>query len=146
LSFVKEEEREMREARSTTATTLHAPLMAPNPYIKAINAASTASPSADKKQKKERKSKSAKTTSATDADKGKGKAVDEVLRAEILALGGDEEDLNLLADVGSDSEIEESGDQENAVRSPSFDRLSRVAPLTTPFAHRETFSVTSSRS
>lgn len=119
MSFGKEGERREREDESLNkrCTQHRAFAMAPNPYIKAINAGSTAPASTDKK--KERKSKSAKTTStdgASSAAKGKGKAVDEVLRAEILALGGDEADLELLADVESDSEVEESGEQENAVR------------------------------
>ncbi|GAA6041580.1 hypothetical protein JCM8097_004276 [Rhodosporidiobolus ruineniae] len=90
--------------------------MAPNPYIKAIAPGATASPGGSKsKSKKGGKQHRASdvagngTGAAASPVKGKGKA-DETLKAEVLALGGDEEDLELLADVDSESEVEEGGE------------------------------------
>ncbi|GAA6007955.1 hypothetical protein JCM10207_006979 [Rhodosporidiobolus poonsookiae] len=89
--------------------------MAPNPYLKALApGASTASPSSkgEKSGSKGKKSPAdqASGSSAPSPAKGKGKATDETLKAEILALGGDEDDLKLLEDVDSESEVEEGGD------------------------------------
>ncbi|BGP12208.1 hypothetical protein JCM10213_007464 [Rhodosporidiobolus nylandii] len=87
--------------------------MPPNPYLKALapGASASGSPSA-RSAKKERRQ------SAAAAAKGKGKAAstgaDEQLRAEILALGGDEEDLKMLEDVESESEVEEGGEEGEA--------------------------------
>ncbi|GAA5999928.1 RNA-binding ribosome biosynthesis protein MAK21 [Rhodotorula paludigena] len=86
--------------------------MAPNPYVKALAPGSAAaaggSSAAASKRKERRKSASTGTTAADSPVKGKGKARadDSALRAEILALGGAEDDLDLLDGVDSESEVE----------------------------------------
>ncbi|GAA5860227.1 hypothetical protein JCM8547_003436 [Rhodosporidiobolus lusitaniae] len=90
--------------------------MAPNPYLKALAPGATASPGANKNAGKKgpRQSNGKNNTASPAGGKGKGKASDDVLRQEILALGGDEEDLKMLEDVESDSEVEEGGEGDNA--------------------------------
>jgi ribosome biogenesis protein MAK21 len=87
--------------------------MAPNPYLKAI------APDAAKKAAAPSPSKSSGSQNGKHGNKGKATAKgaaaprsqeEEALRQEILALGGDDADLELLAGVGSDSELE--GDDE----------------------------------
>lgn len=77
--------------------------MAPNPYVKAV-APDSAKPKKDKKVKSPSKVAFSETPSSS--NKGKGKAADEALRNEILALGGDEEELKMLEDVESDDELD----------------------------------------
>ncbi|GAA5841724.1 hypothetical protein JCM11251_007066 [Rhodosporidiobolus azoricus] len=90
--------------------------MPPNPYLKAIApGASASSPGGGKKNQKKRDRPSSSAGGAKNESKGKGKASavdEETLKAEILALGGDEEDLKLLEDVDSESEVEEGGEEE----------------------------------
>lgn len=76
--------------------------MAPNPYVKAVTGSNPP------KVKKERPAKKSVQFDATSAPKAEAKdtSSQDALRAEILALGGDEEDLNMLRDVDSDSEVE----------------------------------------
>lgn len=80
--------------------------MVPNPYIKAVTGSNGPKP------KKEKGQKSVQFDGAAASPKGKEKdtSQQELLKHEILALGGDEEDLKLLRDVESDSEVE--GDAE----------------------------------
>ncbi|GAA5854114.1 hypothetical protein JCM9279_002836 [Rhodotorula babjevae] len=93
--------------------------MAPNPYVKAIaktTGAPAGSPASSAKGKGTRrdsqKSAPAATTNGTASPaKGKARADDSVLKAEILALGGDEADFELLQDVDSDSEVEGDDDK-----------------------------------
>lgn len=91
--------------------------MAPNPYLKAI------APDAAKKAAAPSPSKSSSSQNGKHGNKGKGPAKgpaaprsqeDETLRQEILALGGDDADLELLAGVGSDSELEGDDDDEGS--------------------------------
>lgn len=81
--------------------------MAPNPYVKAVTGSSGPKLKKDKKPAAAAaatKPKPAKKEpTATSAD-------DDVLRAEILALGGDEEDMNMLMGVESESEFEEDAE------------------------------------
>lgn len=72
--------------------------MAPNPYVKAV----TGSAPKVKKDKPTPAKKSVKF----DAAAATASPDQDALRAEILALGGDEEDLKILRDVDSDSEVE----------------------------------------
>ncbi|GAA5891990.1 hypothetical protein JCM8208_002961 [Rhodotorula glutinis] len=93
--------------------------MAPNPYVKAIaktSGAPAGSPASAAKGKGTRrdslKSAPASTTNGTASPvKGKARADDSVLKAEILALGGNEADFELLQDVDSDSEVEGDDDK-----------------------------------
>ncbi|GAA5909236.1 hypothetical protein JCM5296_006103 [Sporobolomyces johnsonii] len=90
--------------------------MAPNPYVKAIapQAASaqngTPTPNRNRTPKSAKKSGSAAASPSTNG-KGKARADAGLLKAEILALGGDEEDLKMLQDVDSDSEMEGEEDE-----------------------------------
>lgn len=105
-------ERLRRPLHRLTARDLARQAMAPNPYVKALAPGSAAaaggSPAAASKRKERRKSASTGTTAADSPAKGKGKARadDSALRAEILALGGAEDDLDLLDGVDSESEVE----------------------------------------
>lgn len=97
--------------------------MVSNPYVKAV-----AGNSSSKRQERQQKSKAAAAASTAPSAGGQAKAkaavtatagseqnrvgADDVLRAEILALGGDEEDLKMLQDVESESEFEEDGTDE----------------------------------
>lgn len=85
----------------------------PNPYIKALAPSAGGSKSAASPKRKNGDKKDKRGGGSTDG-KGKGRAVDSVLRDEILALGGDEADLEMLEDVESGSEVE--GDEEGEVR------------------------------
>lgn len=96
--------------------------MAPNPYLKAI------APDAAKKAAASSPSKSAGSQNGKHGNRGKATAKgpaaprsqeDEALRQEILALGGDDADLELLAGVGSDSELEGDDDDDEAEGSTS---------------------------
>lgn len=94
--------------------------MAPNPYLKAIApgsakpaSGSPASASASKRKGTKRDSTTASSSSSSAAaangkanGKGKARADDSVLKQEILALGGDDDDFELLQGVESDSEVE----------------------------------------
>lgn len=82
--------------------------MAANPYSKSVVGGTPS--------KKEKKSKPVSTTPSTTASanvntKSKKvsvvKPVDTVLRAEILALGGDEDDIKMLEELDSESELED---------------------------------------
>ncbi|GAA5930320.1 hypothetical protein JCM3775_004361 [Rhodotorula graminis] len=90
--------------------------MAPNPYVKAIAktsgapAGSPASAAKSKGTKRDSLKSGSASTTASPA-KGKARADDSVLKAEILALGGDEADFELLQDVDSDSEVEGDDDK-----------------------------------
>ncbi|GAA5912187.1 hypothetical protein JCM6882_003078 [Rhodosporidiobolus microsporus] len=91
--------------------------MPPNPYLKAIAPGATASPGGSGKNKRERNkggASPAKQNGAANKGKGKASVDEETLKAEILALGGDEEDLKMLEDVDSESEVEEGGEDVNA--------------------------------
>lgn len=101
--------------------------MAPNPYLKAI------APDAAKKAAAPSPSKSSGTQNGKHGNKGKGTAKgsaapksqeDEALRQEILALGGDDADLELLAGVGSDSELEGDDDEAEGSNTKSVDTVS----------------------
>ncbi|BGP21238.1 CCAAT-box-binding transcription factor [Rhodotorula toruloides] len=81
----------------------------PNPYVKAIAPSAGGSKSSASTRRKNGDEKDKRGGGAAGA-KGKGRAVDSVLRDEILALGGDEADLEMLEDVESGSEVE--GDEE----------------------------------
>ncbi|BGO99012.1 Ribosome biogenesis protein MAK21 [Rhodotorula toruloides] len=81
----------------------------PNPYIKALAPSVGGSKSAASPKRKNGDKKDKRGGGSTEG-KGKGRAVDSVLREEILALGGDEADLEMLEDVESGSEVE--GDEE----------------------------------
>ncbi|ORY90226.1 CBF/Mak21 family-domain-containing protein [Leucosporidium creatinivorum] len=83
--------------------------MAPNPYIKAVTGSNGPKPKKEKGAKK-----SVQFDGAVSSPKGKEKdtSQQELLRNEILALGGDEEDLKLLRDVDSDSEVEGDAEEE----------------------------------
>lgn len=94
-------------ARCSPATAHMAP---PNPYIKAIAPSAGASKASASPKRKNGDKKDGGAAQA----KGKGRAVDSVLRDEILALGGDEADFELLEGVESESEVE--GDEEGEVR------------------------------
>ncbi|GAA5980815.1 hypothetical protein JCM10908_003877 [Rhodotorula pacifica] len=89
--------------------------MAPNPYLKAIapdaakKAAAAANPAAiNKSSPNKGKAKSNGAAAATARPRSQE---DEELRQEILALGGDAADLELLAGVESDSELEGDDDE-----------------------------------
>ncbi|SCV68633.1 BQ2448_754 [Microbotryum intermedium] len=83
--------------------------MAPNPYIKAVTGTNGKSTI-----KKAKKLKSTKTTQAQVAPAVASKATSDptqdALRREVLALGGDEEELKMLLDVDSESEIDNDDD------------------------------------
>lgn len=82
--------------------------MAPNPYIKAVTGSNGPKPKKEKGAKKSVQFDGA--AAASPKGKEKDTSQQELLKHEILALGGDEEDLKLLRDVESDSEVE--GDAE----------------------------------
>ncbi|GAA5939753.1 hypothetical protein JCM1841_003797 [Sporobolomyces salmonicolor] len=85
--------------------------MAPNPYVKAIAPQAASGQNDTPTSNRNRTPKSAKKSGAAAASpstngKGKARADAGLLKAEILALGGDEEDLKMLQDVDSESEME----------------------------------------
>lgn len=77
---------------SSKSTELAAKALSSNPYVKPA-------PVKAPKAKKE-------PTAAAAVDKSKRGPSQDALRAEVLALGGDEAEFNMLADVDSDSEVE----------------------------------------
>lgn len=97
--------------------------MAPNPYIKAVTG------SAPKPKKEKGAKKSVQFDGAAASPKGKEKETSQqqLLKHEILALGGDEEDLNLLRDVESDSEVEGDAEEPKKKGKGASDVSSAVA-------------------
>ncbi|POY72058.1 hypothetical protein BMF94_4928 [Rhodotorula taiwanensis] len=88
--------------------------MAPNPYLKAIAPDAARSKPAPRRSNGGNAPTTAKTNgSAAAATKQARAPVDETLRQEILALGGDDADLDLLAGIDSDSELEGGDDDED---------------------------------
>lgn len=88
--------------------------MAPNPYLKAIAPDAARSKPAPRRSNGGNAPTTAKTNgSAAAAAKQARAPVDETLRQEILALGGDDADLDLLAGIDSDSELEGGDDDED---------------------------------
>ncbi|GAA5981184.1 hypothetical protein JCM11641_003139 [Rhodosporidiobolus odoratus] len=87
--------------------------MPTNPYLKALApGASLAGGKSSKRGSKASTSASTSSNTPVKGNKGKGKGkADEQLRAEILALGGDEDDLEMLDGVDSESEVEEGGEE-----------------------------------
>lgn len=88
--------------RSRPITLRRRASMAPNPYLKAVTG--SANPPTPKKDKAPKKAKSVQFDAPAAA--AAQTSEDAALRAEILAMGGDEEDLQLLQGVDSDSEVE----------------------------------------
>ncbi|GAA5961282.1 hypothetical protein JCM3765_002898 [Sporobolomyces pararoseus] len=82
--------------------------MAPNPYLKALGGQKAGPESASPASKSKTK-KTKKDSTSTAKGQSKPQNDDSGLRKEILALGGDEEDYKLLQGVESESELEESG-------------------------------------
>ncbi|GAA6047508.1 hypothetical protein JCM3770_005781 [Rhodotorula araucariae] len=100
--------------------------MAPNPYLKALapgTGSANGSPASAPKRKVDKrdgkKSTPANGAAAASPAKGKARAEDSVLKAEILALGGDEDDLEMLQGVDSDSEVEGDEDEGGAKKADS---------------------------
>lgn len=84
--------------------------MPPNPYLKAI-APDAVKPASSSTSAANRKPKGAgKGKQPAAAPKATRNPSDDALRADILALGGDEADLDLLAGIDSDSELEGESD------------------------------------
>ncbi|GAA5873070.1 hypothetical protein JCM3774_000328 [Rhodotorula dairenensis] len=88
--------------------------MPPNPYLKAIapDAAKRAAASPAKSAANKKNGNASKGKASTNGAAAPRSQEDEALRQEILALGGDAADLELVAGVGSDSELE--GDDDDA--------------------------------
>lgn len=76
--------------------------MAPNPYVKTVTASNPP------KQKKVAKVEFAAPAPGGGGGETKGMSAErkEALKKEVLALGGDEEELKMLWEVESDSEVE----------------------------------------
>ncbi|SCZ95526.1 BZ3501_MvSof-1269-A2-R1_Chr1-3g01760 [Microbotryum saponariae] len=80
--------------------------MAPNPYIKVVAGTNGTSTTKKAKKPKSTQTKPAQSGPAVGSSKMTNDPARDALRKEVLALGGDEDELKMLLDVDSESEVE----------------------------------------